>query len=69
MKLKTFYTVPELAEMLGEDRFKVGRMLENMGVVEQAAPGKKRVVWLSKLREKMPDAWASILDKKSLEDQ
>jgi len=60
--LKAAYTVPELAKMMGLSRFQVGRMLTKAGIVTESS-GAKRWVWISELKRRAPEAWASMLDR------
>lgn len=67
-KLKAMYTVPELAKMCNEDRFKLFRTLKKMGLLSQ--PGGPRttcIVFMADIRSQAPKLWSSILDKRMLD--
>ena len=62
-KLKVAYTVAELAEMAGENRRKMRRLLEANGVKMHKRGKRKSVVLLSQIRQCFPDLWDSIIDR------
>lgn len=68
-RVKRLYTIPELAEMCDLSPRSCARMLDGYGV-EYIMVGRKRLVPLGELAEKLPglamaDRWAKALEKKA----
>lgn len=61
-RLKVAYTVRELAEMAGENRRKMRRLLLSNGVKLHKRGRYADVVLLSQIRQCFPELWSSLLD-------
>lgn len=62
-KLKVAYTVAELAEMAGENRRKMRRLLISNGVKLHKRGARGDVVMVSQIRQCFPDLWSSLIDR------
>lgn len=62
-RLKVAYTVTELAQMAGESRRKMLRLLLSNGVKLHKRGARGDLVFLSQIRQSFPDLWDSLLDR------
>ena len=65
-KLRSAYTIRDLADMAALPRGRVERMLESAGVEFDNA-GRTRVVLLTELRESMPRFWESVITRLAMQ--
>jgi hypothetical protein len=63
VNLQAFYTLAELVELTGVNRWTLGRELEHAKILQQREPGAHRRVWLDDLRVRCPRLWSSILTR------
>ena len=59
MKVQAFYTLAELSRLGGVSRQKMQSMLRSADITTEKR-GKYRVVFVSMIREKMPQLWDSL---------
>lgn len=59
---RKFFTVPQLADLLGMTPGQCGRELEKaeVPVRQRGGPGTWRRIWLSDLETHWPEAWANV---------
>lgn len=64
-QVKAVYSINDLCKLSGMSRKKIIRMLENLGVPISRV-GVKRIVYLSHLKEHMPDLWDSLVEQHAI---
>jgi len=65
LSIKPLYTIGDLADATGIDRFSVRRLLEKNGV-EWVRSGRSLLIPISELKEKLRNVWDSIVECEKL---
>ena len=59
---KTYYTIAELANLIGMNRRTCDRMLQRIGILTTPGGKGRRIIWLSDIQSAMPEMYASMVD-------
>lgn len=68
LRLQLAYTITELAELTGESRYRVRKLLAQNGVKMHKSGVRKRVVMLSHIRQAFPEFWDSLIERLRMDE-
>lgn len=65
---KTYYTISELANLIGMHRRTCNRMLRRVGILQTVGGSGRHLIWLSDIQSAMPEMYASMVEQHRLRE-